>query len=279
LQRYANDTGQDWNDVRTQAKYFLREVNGLEEPKEKKYGAQLMAAQNVDQAARASISLARPGGWTPNNPTAGNGYKHTYDATKQFAKGNYKVPTPTQKLSDTGAKFDPNAAGKGFDLTTIVPKASGQSPGAGMDSPDYIQGLIENAITPQAKRTGKIAEGEVDQSLKPLESLLVAGTEADQVGTSEGDAPIQPEDPTINSNPDRPGDSGSLNGTVSRDLFDSGSPALQIFAGVLSALSQGSADAKKKKSSSPDTSMFDAAMNSGTARAPSIAQIMASIRV
>lgn len=101
LKKFASRSGANWKDPYTQAKFYAAEVKGLI-GREGKYGRKLLAAQTPEDAAKAAISLARPGGWTPKNPENGLGYKKTLKYTKQFAGGDFSVAKGS-RVSDTGA--------------------------------------------------------------------------------------------------------------------------------------------------------------------------------
>lgn len=80
LQRFGGD---NWQDVRVQAKFFAQEARGSE----KRYGDRLLNAATDEEAAKAAISMARPQGWTAANPTAGHGWNNTINWTKNFGAG------------------------------------------------------------------------------------------------------------------------------------------------------------------------------------------------
>lgn len=98
LERFAKAEGKSMYDPAVQAKYFVAELHGSES----KYGQKLLNASNPRDAARAAISLARPGGWSARNPEGGHGFSNTLRLTKQFAAGNFGGQLGG-KRSDTGA--------------------------------------------------------------------------------------------------------------------------------------------------------------------------------
>lgn len=102
----------DISDLEIQTRYYAAEVKG-KTGAEGPYGKLLLAAQTPQAAAEAAISMARPQGWTPRNPSAGLGFGNTLKLTKQFASGTFPgFRAQRDRLTtDTGA----TAAGGGAD--------------------------------------------------------------------------------------------------------------------------------------------------------------------
>lgn len=117
LKAFAQKAGRPWNDVETQARYFAAEAKGLNG--EGKWGKKLLNAKNTTQAAQAAISMARPQGWSANNPSGGHGFKKQLAWTNEFAGGGGMDGLGTNDATATVAQVrtDPwmgssNPAGK-----------------------------------------------------------------------------------------------------------------------------------------------------------------------
>ena len=80
LAKFASDTGQPMDDLKTQVLFANWE---LTKGSEKSVGARLKASKNIDEALEAAIGYERPRGYSLENPRNGHGW----DNRAKFAKG------------------------------------------------------------------------------------------------------------------------------------------------------------------------------------------------
>lgn len=106
--------GANWQDVAVQARFYAKELKGeIPESDESKYGLRLKNAKSDEEAARAAISVARPRHWTPQNPTAGHGWKNTINWTKNWAANQTGESTENFGTGIPAANADQLNAGMG----------------------------------------------------------------------------------------------------------------------------------------------------------------------
>ena len=116
LERFAAKKGSDPTDIRTQAQALVAEIKG-ELGTEGNNGKRLLDAKSPEDAAEAVMGLARPAGFTRNNPRGGLGFKKTLDGTKEYIQATNQLEgTETSPFSD-GFNLS-NLSTRGNDETT-----------------------------------------------------------------------------------------------------------------------------------------------------------------
>lgn len=81
LRAFAAQRGKPVTDFYTQLDFAMHELKTSEAP----VGRRLAAARTVEEAVAAGVGYERPGGWTPDNPAASNGWNHRLAAGRRIA--------------------------------------------------------------------------------------------------------------------------------------------------------------------------------------------------
>lgn len=123
LMNFASSSGVDWQDVRTQARFFAREAKTTE----KKWGSRLLNAQTDEDAAKAAISMARPQGWKSSNPTLGHGYQNTLNWTKNPAAAGVGPSTLYARQEKAGQPFPTSLEGIFETVNSVASTPEGQT--------------------------------------------------------------------------------------------------------------------------------------------------------
>lgn len=177
LRAYAKKKGTTIDDVETQAEFYAKEVKGGYGGQEATYGKKLLAATTPDEAAKATISLARPGGWTPQNPERGLGYADTLATTIQFAAGNFNYKGGKGKTSTGATAADylpPNDRG-----LMQGSKSAGRTAEEG-DQPLMVPdltGIADLAAGEPLAPIDNTPEGKIKQIMAGIGSAMQAGAD------------------------------------------------------------------------------------------------------